>query len=334
MKPKSIKSLLALALLAPGALFAQTTAKTTPVGYVTLAPGGVPANSDVFLSAPLDNPAKFVGTVSSITAGNEINVSGVPGFTGVQWYELPHVVKIKSGSKNGFYALITSNDSDTLTISLPAGQNLTGVTAGDSVEIQQAWTASSFFSGTTIPADTELYFYTGTTAGFNIAADFLFVNDGSGWLDGVSGAPSNPIIYPGEAFILRNVTASPIPEIVVNGVVPVSGLTNVVKNFAAGQQDLPFGIYSPVNQTLVQSGLTAIAVPDDEIYFYDNTASGVNKAASSAIVFDGTDWLDTVSGAPTSPTFVIKAGEGFFYRRAAGSPEASWTISPSYIPSL
>lgn len=35
MKPKSIKSLLALALLAPGALFAQTTAKTTPVGYVT-----------------------------------------------------------------------------------------------------------------------------------------------------------------------------------------------------------------------------------------------------------------------------------------------------------
>jgi len=80
--------------------------------------------------------------------------------------------------------------------------------------------------------------------------------------------------------------------------------------------------------------LTAIAAADDEVNFYDNAATGVNKAPFSSIVFDGTDWLDAVSGEPVSADFKIKAGEGFVYRRAAGSPTVNWSISPSYIPSL
>jgi uncharacterized protein (TIGR02597 family) len=333
MKPKSIKSLLALALLAPGVLFAQTTAKTTPVGYSTLALGGIPSGGDAFLSVPLDRGTASAGSIASITGDNEINIQGAPGYTAAQWTATPHIIKVTSGSKNGFYALITANDSDTLTVNLPTGQTLAGVTAGDKVEVQQAWTASSFL-GSAIPADTELYQYSGITPGTNVAADFLYIYDGSSWLDGVSGEPVDPVMYPGEAFVLRNVSASAIPAIVVSGQVPVSKYTNIITNYGDGQQDLPFGIVSPIDQTLAESGLTAIAAADDEVNFYDNAATGVNKAPFSSIVFDGTDWLDAVSGEPVSADFKIKAGEGFVYRRAAGSPTVNWSISPSYIPSL
>ena len=336
MKPLSFALLAAAAACG---LASAETAYTTPVGYVQLGdttPGqpSVKGQSDVLLTVPLDRPTAFAGLIQSVTNGNEINLQGTPGFTGGQWTGVPHVVKVTSGAKDGFYALVSSHDADTLVVTLPPGQNLTSVAAGDEVSVLPAWTAKTLFSGSSLPADTELYQYSGASPGINIASDFLYVWDGTDWIDGVSGDPVDPVIYPGELFVIRNVGAAPIPSITVTGQVPSSSFTNVVTNFGAGQQDLPFGVFASADQTIAEAGLTAIAQPDDELNLYDNGSTGFNKAASTVFVFDGTDWLDAVSGDPVPPTFKLKTGDGFIYRRAAGSPTVNWTATPSYIPSL
>lgn len=335
MKPKSIKSLLALALLAPGALFAQTTAKTTPVGYTDVAVGGVPANSDVILSVPLDRETLYSSTVSSVSGADQIVVAGSPAFAAAQFTTEPCVVKLTSGAKDGFYALITSHTADTLTISLPPGQTLGSVVSGDKLAISKAWTAKAYFAGAALPADVELYQYSGIAPGINLAADFTYVWDGTDWIDGGSGSTVDPILYPGESFVLRNATATAIDEIIVSGQVPVSKFSNVLGNFATGQQDLPLALFSPVDQTLTASGLLSVAVADDEIYFFDNDAAGINKSAATTLVFDGTDFLDAGSGnAVDANAFMLKSGEGFTYRRAAGSTTVLHNFSPGYVPSL
>jgi uncharacterized protein (TIGR02597 family) len=337
MKPYTY-SLLAAAI-ACGMAQGAATAYTTPVGYVSIGdttPGqpAVKPATDSLLTAPIDRTPVYAGLAASVSNGNEINLQGTPGFTAGQFTATPFVVRVKSGANEGFYALITGNDADTLTVSLPTGQTLSALASGDQISVSPAWTAKSFFGGSTIPVDTELYQYSGVTPGINVASDFLYIWDGVDWIDGVSGSPTDPIIYPGELFVLRNVGAAPITSIVVSGEVPSSGFTNVITNFGAGQQDLPFGVFSPIDQTLAQSGLTAVAAADDELNIYNNGAAGINKAASTQFVFDGSAWLDAVSGDPIPPSFTLKAGDGFIYRRAAGKPTVNWTATPSYVPSL
>jgi uncharacterized protein (TIGR02597 family) len=337
MKTKISYSLLAAAM-ACGMAQGQTTAYTTPVGYVTLGDTtigqpSVKGNTDVLLTATLERPAVFAGLVSGVTGGVTIDIQGTPGLT-ASIVATPHVAKITSGSKAGFYALIASNDTDSVTVTLPTGQSLSGVVSGDKVEIRPAWTASSFFAGSNLPADTELYQFSGVSPGINVASDFIYVYDGTSWLDAGTGDPVDPVIYPGEQFVLRNVAAAPIPALVVSGEVPRLGVTNVITNFGPGQQDLPFGVLSPVNQTLAQAGLISVASADDELNIYDNSLAGINKAASILLVFDGVDWLDAGTGDPVGPAFSIKSGDGFVYRRAAGKPTVNWTSVPSYLPSL
>ena len=330
---------LILAAAASGMASGAVTAYTTPVGYVSLGDTttgqpAVKAKTDALLSVPFDKATAYTGLVASVTGGNQIVLQGTPAFTGTQWTATPFVAKIESGTKAGFYALITINSGNSVTVSLPTGQNLVSVASGDKITIKPAWTAKSLFASAALPADTELYQYSGIAPGINVASSSLFVWDGTNWIDGVTGNASDPIIYPGELFILRNVGNSPIPSIVVSGEVPTAGFTNLITNFGAGQQDLPFGVASPVDQTLSQAGLVAVASADDELNIYNNGATGFNKAASTVFVFDGAGWLDAVTGNPVPPSYTLKAGVGFVYRRAAAKPTINWTATPSYIPSL
>jgi uncharacterized protein (TIGR02597 family) len=342
MKPLSY-SLIAAAL-ACGFASAQTTAYTTPVGYISLGNTtvGLPAVkglSDALLTVPLDRTTEYAGLIASVANDNEITLQGTPAFPVDQWKASPTIVKITSGAKEGFYALVSTNTADKLTVELPPGQTLTGVVSGDKIVIQKAWTASAFFAGTVLPADTTtLYQYSGLSTGINVASDYNYIWDGTKWIDGASGEDADPIMYPGEMFVLRNESTNPITSIVVTGQVPTSGFTNVVKNFIAGltgEQDLPFGVFSPIDQTIAQTGLTAIAQANDQINLYDREGDliGLNKAPSTQIIYDPeAGWLDGSTGEPVGPLFVIKAGEGFVYRRSPNSPTVNWTFKPSYLP--
>jgi hypothetical protein len=93
MKPKSIKSLLALALLAPGALFAQTTAKTTPVGYVTEV---LTAGQDNFMGLTMHSPTIAAGVLTA-EAVDKVTTSGV-NFTTLLAANATYILELPDGT--------------------------------------------------------------------------------------------------------------------------------------------------------------------------------------------------------------------------------------------
>jgi len=160
MKPLTY-SLIAAAL-ACGFAAAQTTAYTTPVGYVSLGDTtagqpAVKANTDVFISIPLLNSATYAGTVASI-AGNTITLSGTPGFTAGQFATpaTPYYAMIESGAKAGQISIVSANGTGDVTVALQTGETLESIVAGDQITLRKAWTVRGFM-GATLPAGVSLF---------------------------------------------------------------------------------------------------------------------------------------------------------------------------------
>lgn len=339
MKPKSIKSLLALALLAPGALLAQTTAKTTPVGYVSLGDttSGEPAckpETDVFISVPVLKPADFSGTVASEAAG-VITLAGTPALTAGQYADpaVPYYAVIQTGAKAGLIGLVTANAAGTVTVTAQPGDSLTGIASGDVITLRKAWTVVGLL-GTSLPSGVSLLTFP-TSGSVNPSAEGIYDWDGTNWVDNViTGAPAdNDIIYPGETIVLRNSTTTPIASLVVSG--EVSTFAQRIPIAAATEaSDYSVSYFSPVGEALGSSGLGAVASAGDALLGFDNNSAGVNKAASVILDYDGTDWVDNViTGAPDN-SFQVGAGKGFFFRRGAAGAAAVWTDTAAYVPSL
>jgi uncharacterized protein (TIGR02597 family) len=342
-KPKLVmKTYIPYSLLAAAAACGMAlgqTAYTTPVGYVSLGKStgdAVPASSDVHLSVPLDRATVHAGQIASISGSNVINLQGTSNLSSLT--NVPHVVKITTGSVGGFYALITANDSSSITVSVPTGLSLSGVASGDKLEISEAWTATNFVAGNTIPGDTELYIYGGSDPGVNHAPSILLAWDGAQWLDQFSGEPSNPVLYPGEMLVVRT-SSQPITSFVVSGQVPMSSFTNVLTHYGSSDeaQDLEMSIFSPVDQTLEQTGLISSARDSDELYVFDNSGVGVNQAPSSLYAFDAASgaYLDQFTGEPVPLSASFKSGTALIVRRApivAPAPVTSpWKFTPSYL---
>lgn len=337
MKPYTYAFLAAAA--ACGLASAAETAYTTPVGYVSLgnttpSQPAVAANSDAFITIPLQKSASFTGTVSSV-AGDVITLSGTPGFTAGQFTSSPFVARLGSGAKEGLVALVTANSADSITLSVQPGDSLAGVVAGDSVSIQASWTVASLFAGNTIPSGTQLLAYSGTGAGILVAPDLIFEFDGSNWVDTNSFDTADGfVLYPGEGFVLRTV-GTEISSLVVTGEVPTSKHRLVVPNLSPGVgQDSTVGFFSPVGELIGSSGLGWTA--GDQLLVWDNTTSGIIKAPVTVLEFDGTAWVDTNTFDDVSATFSLNAGQSYVFRRSATAPggDVIWSDSQSYLPSL
>ena len=328
MKPKIIQSILAAALLAPGALFAQTTATTTPVGYVSLGNNGsVPADTDVTISIPLLKSAVYTGTVSSVT-GSDVDISGTPNFASLT--SVPHVMVVENNTKSGVVGLITANDTNTLTVSLQAGQSLTGLTAGDKVSVRPAWTVLNFL-GNQLPVGTQLQAWSGTGQGIVLAPDLIFEWDGTNWVDTNSFEPAdNTVLFPGEGFFLRSLSA--ISNLVVSGEVPLAKHNIALVGNATPDigQDNVISYFSPVGEIIGNSGAGFTA--GDQILYYNNAASGTVKAPN-VLEYDGTDWVDTDSFEPVTTTFLLQPGQAYVYRRATAAPATfqAWIDQQTYV---
>ena len=328
MKPKSIQSLLAVALLAPGALFAQTTATTTPVGYVSLGNNGnVPANTDVTLSIPLLKSAVYTGQVSSVT-GNSIDLAGTPSLP--SYTTTPHVLVVENNTKSGVIGLNTSNDVDTVAVSLQAGQSLTGLAANDTITIRPAWTVLNLL-GSSLPVGTQLQAWSGSGEGIVLAPDLIFEWDGTNWVDTNSFEPADDsVLYPGEGFFLRSIDA--ISNLVISGEVPTAKHNIVLSGNSTPSigQDNVISYFSPVGEVIGNSGAGFDA--GDQILYYNNAATGTVKAPN-VLEYDGTDWVDTDSFEPVTTTFVLQGGQAYVYRRSAQAPSASqaWSDQQSYV---
>lgn len=331
---------LLLAAASAGMAFGAETAYTTPVGYVSLgnttpSQSAVAANTEVRISIPLDREVVFQGVVDTAgVTGSTIPFAGTPALGNLT--TVPHIAIIANGAKSGLVGLVTANTANSVTIQTQSGEVVTDVAAGAGVVIQKAWTVSSLLSGGVIPTGTQLFAFSGTAPGIVIAPDLIFEFDGTDWVDTNSFEPANNVVlYPGEGFVLRNPTTTPIPSLVVSGTVPKANHRLIVSNLSAGVgQDIPFGFTSPVNEVVGLSG--AGFTIGDQILAFNNTTTGVVKAPNIILEWDGADWVDTDSFEPVTTTFSFQGGVSYVYRRPAGAPagDVTWSNQPTYVPSL
>jgi uncharacterized protein (TIGR02597 family) len=323
-----------LAAAAAGVSFADT-ATTTPVGYVgignTTGPA-VPANSDISISIPLEHPAEWTGTVASV-AGNVITLSGAPGFTVNQWNNTaaPYIAKIEGGAESGLIALITANQAGSLTVSFQNQDNAAAVAANDKITIRKAWTLGTLFSGNTLPNNVEFHLFEGTAVGVNLAPDKIYYLFDGVWYDSADDNPSNSLVlYPNEAFKIRNNTSTPIASLVLAGQVPVANSRIFIKGGAVAQ-DTRFSYYSPVDEPIATSGLGA---NNDQLLVFSQTATGKDNAPSAIYYKFDNRWYDASDDTDVTDTLKLKAGLGYLFRTSPGSPSTTSKNTPDYVPSL
>lgn len=307
---------------------AQVSAQTTAVGFLNLR---VPAQSDASVSLSLNRPAVYQGAVASI-AGSQVTLSGAPALPAGGTY----AVVLTSGAKNGLAARITAHAGAVVTLALEHGDDLAGVAAGtdgDQVKITPVWTPASLLPAT-IPVGTQILTYSGASAGVNLAPNVIYVHTGDGeWENGVSGADSSDAPLPvGAGLVLRNPSASAIQTSIV-GEVPGSGHRITLSTLAGNQpQDIRFGYVSPVPESLGTAGLGG-ASEGDQIFSFNNLATGFNKAPSQLIIVDGGVWKDQITGNSVGATFHFTPGAGYVYRKAATPAPSStvWSDVPAYL---
>lgn len=310
-------------------LLAQTTATTTPVGFITVtvpaAANGTPSNKA--LSIPLYNPAAFTAAVTSVDSADSFTLTGA-NWTANQFTTAPHFVRIKTGANVGRFFLITSHTTSQLTVDNRGANLQTILAANDSCEIVPGNTLGSVF-GISIPI-----VQSGATAN---VADNVFLWNGSTWdpyfHNGTSwrkagnlSDQNNVVIYPDEGIFITRRAASPL-ELTFLGTVPSttertelagSGSTFMANRFPVDIQLGNIGLHQSANWT---AGATANVA--------DNV-SAWNGTTWETYFYNGTNWRKAGNLA-NQDTTVIPAGTAVFVKRAAASA-STLTQNLPYTP--
>ncbi len=352
---RKLSALALLPLLAVG-VFAQT-ATTDPVGFVKLTQL---AGSDTIVSAPLERAPEFRGVVASVS-GEIIAVQGTTGWTADQFLYSPSVqpktyyVRFLSGARAGAYFTVLGNTTSALTIDLN-GDSLSTVAAGDKLQITPYWTLGTIFpaadagvsfeaSTSTLSRKTELLFTAQNALGVNLAASSIFYFYNSSWRKvGVAVASSfdDAVILPDSYFVVRNKTRP--GTLTVVGAVSMSPIEIGLTSLAAGQQDNLVALARPTEVSLDDSGLitsgafvasTSPLSRKDQLYVFDNSATGTNKSATAIYYFYNNAWRKV--GQPVTANFgaeqIFKAGTGVIVRKAANgvaNATNAWLNNPTY----
>ena len=339
MNQPTLKSLFGASVLvavAFGSTAHSQTVTTDPVGFVSVT---VPANSDAILAVPLNRAAEFKGVISSIS-GSVITVTGTPGWAVNQFVyngttiTKTYAVQFASGVKEGMISKVTANTANTITVTLSAGDDFSGVVtgaSGDQVDVMPYWTPSSLFTAAP-PSATELFGFDTSGLGVNRGAGELYGYSGTSWEDEVTGDPASdaPLQF-GSSYIVRNNSASALSLSMV-GAVPMSTMRLRISTLANNRdQDVQLGYMSPVPESVISLGLPAVA--GDSIIGFDNAANGKNKGAATIWAYDGTQWVDDITGDPLTSTVKLQPGQGYIYRKLkTATPQAVvWSHTPSYL---
>jgi uncharacterized protein (TIGR02597 family) len=337
--PKIICTVAALAF----SIAALQAVETDPVGFVSVT---VKANSDATIAVPVNRASEFKGTVASVL-GNQITVSGTPGwlvnqfvFNGLDQVKT-YAVQIASnvGGKEGMIGKITSNTNNAITIQLDSGDTLSGIAAGEQIDIMPYWTPSTLFSAAPAVGFELAGFELGET-GINFGATEIYSHNGSNsWEDLINGGDGShtPLRF-GSALIARNSSGTNYTATFV-GSVPMSTTRIRFSTKAANMaQDHYVGYMCPVAEPLATAtNPNALGFPvqvGDTIQGFDNTVSGINKGADEIYSWTGTAWEDLINGGDVIPNIQsLKPGFGYIFQKAATATPTSvvWSKTPSYL---
>jgi uncharacterized protein (TIGR02597 family) len=314
----SLRLAAAVALATAGSSFAQTTATTDPVGFIThtFPAGTATTPSYKSICIPLYSAAVFQSAASAVTSST-CTLTGA-NFTANQFTSAPHLLRVKSGAQVGRFFLITANTANAVTIDTRGGTvDLTSfVATNDKCEILPANTLGSLFGTTTTIFQTalspnsadNLYLWNG-------ASWDAFYHNGTNWRKaGSSTNQNNTIVYPDEGlFVARRGTSalnfSPL------GTVPTTnertdldgaGSTYIANRFPVNIQLVDTGLQLTANWVTGGSPNSA-----DKVYIWNGTSWDV-------FYHNGTNWRKAGSSANQNttvvpvgtPMFVTKSGSG------------------------
>ena len=330
---------MAMALAAPA--FGQE-AVSDPVGYISLgnvsADGGdVPAlaaGSEIVFSLPLLQPIEATVTVGSFSNGvisvDEILTAG--DFDAPQ-AGAPSMIHVQSGDAEGAFGLIQANDEGSITVMGQTASILDGLAEGDVVAIREAVTISSVIPADSVPTGVQVNLFD-PIEGINTSSTTTLQAAGANWVNVTAGGLGNDVVlFPNEAYVMVNPTATDIDDLVITGAVPLSDSFIPLATSTAGAQDTRFAFVSPVSQPISEAGLPAQT--GDQVLVFNNAASGINKSAATTLQFANGNWINITAGGLAND-FPLEGGQGFVFRRAAAGDgdDINADGQPTYVSGL
>jgi hypothetical protein len=320
------------AALACGLASAQTTAYTTPVGYITHSiTGAVGGNAAYTLLSPtLVQPVTWAGTCSAAPSGSDITASSaLPGGIDVQYY-----VEITEGASAGWWSTVASVAGNTITVTdtFPSG-----IASGAKFVVKKHNTISSFLGANLPGLDPGLglddadeiqildasaqaissYFYA-------LAADGAPVD---GWYDSGGNAADNVVIVPGTSVMAvrkveGNKTFASTGEVKTTPtqVDVFVGYNWLAPMRATGVTLVNSGLNTGNTATGVQQG---IDLSVDEVQFIPESQSIAAYFAADFAQAGVEGWYD--SGGASADTVLMDAPYGIqLVRKFNGA--AVWTV--------
>ncbi len=331
-------------LVAPA--FAQTTATTDPVGYVTMtiaAGTGSTANYS-FDGLALTRTVAYQGAAETATAATTSLVDNEATWTDNLYNgaasAITHYVEITSGTSAGttYDIIATTAATKTLTLAQPLAS---GVTAGATFKIRQHWTIASVFGaaneagltgGTSSTAD-QILIHNGV--GFDTYYYKTTGPNGVGWRSTASTATdrSGQLIYPDDALVVKRTAATAVNVVIMGSVklgqssYPIAtGNTFIANPCAAPMTLASCGIYTGNSATGLLGGTSGTA---DKILLWNGTAYNTYYYKTTGP--NGVGWRSTASTATDASTIQIPVGVASVIVR--GGAAFNWVI-PQHPASL
>jgi len=237
-------------------------------------------------------PDKFNGVASSKTASSLIVTGASFSNYGLVGGIPTHYVKILNGPLAGYVFDVISSTSTSIVVD---GNIATAGTTPRFLVREHIRLADVFATSTGLSdgSDTFTLFNDNGTSTVALRA----ANDSpSGWLDPVTEQPMNPVIYPGQGFLLTTAASGTftVAQTVESTptVVPLYvGAVNLVSRASPGSDSM----------SLVSSGLGAnMASGSDTVEFWSNNGSLASQEVALAVGTDG--FVNPITEAPTVGT--------------------------------
>lgn len=303
-------------------------------------------NSDTLISIPVLRPSAAQCAVVSYS-GNSLQVSGAGSWSVNQWVYAAgtqpntYYLLVLSGALEGGNFTITANDASSLVVDTSASP-LTGLSAGDALAIIPHWTLGTIFPGgegihvspKAGMRHSEIYFPAWSGIGVNLAPTATYYYLDGHWRQVAQGltVKDDVVVPPDKPFWVRH-NLSYATYVYARGVAWLGKWRTQIRRQPDIEQDNWLAIPRLITETLNESGLVSSGAfrssqtagnRVDELYFYDNTVSVINKVPSGTYYYRAGAWKRVAFGntdVGNDPVFA--PGIGVFVRADPGS-NAVW----------
>lgn len=325
-------------------LFAQTSAITDPVGFITLSVPGTTAGASSALSfkgLSLTRAVEYQG--SAETVGQNTLVDNEATWTDNQFNGAngKYFVEIISGTHTGATFDIQTTTAATKTITL--AQNLPAGAAGPlTFKVRKHWTVGSVFGpanesglggGDFTTAD-QILVYNGTS--YDTYYYQTVGLGGTGWRkggDAVTDA-ANTVLFGEEGIIIKRKQAGAVNVVLLGAVktgstsIPVAPGTNIISNVYAGNVTLgSSGLYTGNATTGLASGDFTSA---DQVLIWNGTSYDSYYYQTSGL--GGNGWRKGGDAVNDASSAAIPPGTAVIIKRG-GAAGFNW-VAPQHPASI